>query len=346
MSKDNFYFFSEKYNLYIDKHFILNDAMSLFDDFKQGEIIQKPTGTWNYLKIWKARNKSIAEIEAEKKAEWKQLLKQKKEELSPEEYHNFRAREWARRNKKDVAERALKRYHDKKKQEEEMLEEIYNELWPVPDIRSPDIIYAEKYRKDDVDKDWKFLIYWWLTRMLYLKPHKLPKYKNPIKVSPRSWFIHLVNNNIAKQNEAYEYLLPHLWEISLLQFNLNKKQLISKHPTRKCKHKMLELCKVSNIPTHTLCNVASAMLRDKLIKSMCYLGRVSYLVGDIIISQNGNVFRPSLDGTIPWLTPDTVDELHDKRVDFIRNKKEGVDVYVLRDCYLSKVWDFYYIIPT
>ena len=100
---------------------------------------------------------------------------------------------------------------------------------------------------------------------------------------------------------------------------------------------MLELCKASNIPTHTLCNIASAMLRDKLIKSMCYLGRVSYLVGDIIISQNGNVFRPSLDGTIPWLTPDTVEELHDKRVDFIRNKKDGVDVYVLRDCYLSKV---------
>jgi hypothetical protein len=48
---------------------------------------------------------------------------------------------------------------------------------------------------------------------------------------------------------------------------------------------MLELVNASSISQNQLFSVASAMLRDRYICSEVYMGRVSYLVGDIIITQ-------------------------------------------------------------
>ncbi len=100
-----------------------------------------------------------------------------------------------------------------------------------------------------------------------------------------------------------------------------------------------------------VCSVASAMLRDKYIISEVYLGRVSFLVGDVIISQAGNVLRPCLENNIPWLTKDTVDELHKKRMDWLKKKTDDLKIYILRDTYLVKYQlnereKMFYIIPT
>ena len=114
---------------------------------------------------------------------------------------------------------------------------------------------------------------------------------------------------------------------------------------------MREIVDSTDISNNQLCSVASAVLRDKYIMSELYLWRCSFLVGDVIITQNWNVIRPLLENNIPWLTVDTVEELHQKRMDYLKKKTDDLKIYALWDCYLTKVWlnereYFYYIIPT
>lgn len=95
----------------------------------------------------------MEEKEKRELEEYKAKRAAAKKNMSAEEFKNFTAREWARRNKEVVAQKALARYHRKKAETDAMLEEIYNELWPIPDIRSIDKIYTEKYREDDINCD-------------------------------------------------------------------------------------------------------------------------------------------------------------------------------------------------
>lgn len=83
---------------------------------------------------------------------------------------------------------------------------------------------------------------------------------------------------------------------------------------------MLPLVHNSDISDNQICCVASALLRDKYIVSELYMGRVSFLLGDVIVTQAGNILRPSLENNIPWLTKDTVETLHKKRMDWLKKK--------------------------
>lgn len=114
---------------------------------------------------------------------------------------------------------------------------------------------------------------------------------------------------------------------------------------------MRELCDATDISKNQVCSIASAMLRGKYIASEIYMGRVSFLIGDVIITQAGNVLRPCLENNISWLTPSTVEELHKKRLDWLKKKTDDLDIYVLRDTYLVKYQPnerekMFYIIPT
>jgi hypothetical protein len=113
---------------------------------------------------------------------------------------------------------------------------------------------------------------------------------------------------------------------------------------------MRELCDATNISKNQVCSIASAMLRDKYIASEIYMGRVSFLIGDVIITQAGNVLRPCLENNIPWLTKDTVSSLHDDRMKYLKKKKD-LDIYILWDTYLVKYQpnEFeqrFYLVPT
>ena len=88
------------------------------------------------------------------------------------------------------------------------------------------------------------------------------------------------------QDKAYEYIKPHLDEISLNDFCLSKKQFFTKAPMWCGSGRMQELLSGTSISNNQICTVASALLRDKYIASELYMGRVSFLVGDVIITQN------------------------------------------------------------
>lgn len=325
--------------------------MSLFNDLKW-EIIQNPKATYNYVKVLKKEKETEEDEEKRLKKERKELLAQKKQELPKEEYDKRRVKEWYKRNKERYAKKQLERYHKEKAEEEEMIEGIYKDIYDtIPDPINWDKYYTKKYREDDINYEGKFKFSWWASRLNWVKPSREKRYDNPIRIHNHwalNWMITSLGN---MQDKAYGLVKEHINEIDLKNFCLSKKQGLTKNPMWVTSWKMRELLQVSNISNNQICSVASAMLRDKYIVSEIYMGRVSFLIGDVIITQAGNVLRPCLENNIPWLTPDTVEELHKKRLSWLKKKIDDLDIYILRDTYLVKYQpnEFeqrFYLIPT
>lgn len=325
--------------------------MSLFNDLKW-EIIQNPKSTYNYIKVLKEEKESEEEKEKRLKDEWKNLCAQKKQELSKEEYNKRRIKEWYNRNKERYSEKQLKSYYKRKEEEGMIIEGIYKEVYdPLPEPINWDKYYAKEFRDDDINYEGKFKFSWWASRLNWVKPSKEKAYTKPVKVYNFANLWWVLSNLWRIQDRAYEYLKPHINEINLGDFKLSKKQSLTKNPMRVVWWNMRKLTDNTDISMNQLCSVASAMLRDKYIISEVYLGRASFLVGDIIISQAGNIYRPCLENNIPRLTSDTAGELHKKRLDWLKKKTDDLDIYVLRDTYLVKYQlnrreKMFYIIPT
>ena len=325
--------------------------MSLFNDLKW-EIIENPKSTYNYLRVRREEKETEEEKEKIRKKEWKELCSQKKQEMSKEEFYKWRVKEWYQWHKKEQSKKQLEKYYKDKAEEEAMIEGIYKDVYDIlPEPVNYDKLYMEKYKDDD-------RIYWgrykfsrWASRLNYVEPGKEERYMSPIKVY-NPWAFGNIFSKLGKiQSEAYEYLKPLIWETSLWEFHLAKKQFLTKNPMWVTKWRMREICDATNISKNQVCSIASAMLRDKYIASEIYMGRVSFLVGDVIITQAGNVLRPCLENNIPWLTPDTVEELHKKRFDWLKKKIDDLNIYILRDTYLVKYQpnEFeqrFYLIPT
>lgn len=303
--------------------------MSIFNQI-QWAIIENPYN----LKENKERRKE----EKDDAEEWKELCKKKKEELPKEEYVKWRKKEWYKMNKSRRLEKQLERYHRNKVEEEILLEDIYKNVYdPLPEPINYNKLYAEKYDKDDRDGNWKFRFYWWASRLNHMMVSELPKYESAIKVYNR-WAINLMLSQLWKmQDGAYEYIKPHIDEFTIKDLKLSRKQFFTKSPMWVTNERMQKLLAATSISNNQICTVASALLRDKYIQTELYMGRVSFLVWDIIITQGGNVFRPILENNIPWLTKDTVEELHQKRLDWLSWKTDDLQVYALWDCYLLKI---------
>ena len=315
--------------------------MSLFEDFIQWEIIKNPKGRVSYKKSLKQK-KQKEEVKT-----WAEMRKEAKENMSSEEYMKWLQKESYKRRKEKIA----KKYQENKLEKEAYIEEIYKEIYDtIPDPPNYDKIYAEKFDKDDRDSWGKYRYYWRCSRLNYIKVSTLSKIKYPIKVYDRN-FAHLTSNLNRMQDRAYEYLKPYIKGLDIKDFKLSKKQFFTKAPMRNTWEKMRWIINATDISNNQLCSVASAMLRNKYIVTELYLWRVGFLVGDVIITQNWNVIRPLLENNIPWLTVDTVEELHQKRIDYLKKKTDDLEIYALWDCYLIKVQPneretYFYITPT
>lgn len=315
--------------------------MSLFSDFTQGEIIKNPKATYSYKKALEIKK------ETEPVKTWKEIRKEMKEKLSPEEYKKWFQKETYQRKKEDIA----KKYQEDKAEKEAYIEEIYKEIYDtIPDPPDYNKIYAEKYDADDRDWNHKFRFYWWNSRLNYIKASSLPKYKQPIRVFPRNFTLMMVRLG-DMQDRAYKYIKPHIEELNIKDFKLSRNQFFTKAPMWVAGLKMRKLMEATDISNNQVCSVASALLRDKYIVNELYLWRCSFLVWDVIITQNWNVIRPMLENNIPWLTKDTIEDLHQKRMGYLKRKTDDLQVYTLRDCYLIKVQldkkePWFYIVPT
>lgn len=317
--------------------------MSLFNDL-QWEIIERPRTTWAYHRILKEKNKG-------EQKERKELMKEKRKELPPEEYKKRWQVNHYKRKRKEIIEKTRKRRKEDKEDMNKFLEEIYEEVYWDRGGANRDEYYYKKYFNDDTDSEWRHRYYRRASRMRWLMPSKLKKIEYPIRILERKWMKEMFTSKSKIQDDAYKCLKPHIGEITMSDLKIAGKQFFTKSPMRVTKGKMQELANNSWIPKNQLCCVASAMLRDKYICSELYLWPVSYLIGDVIISQGGNIFRPILGNSLPWLTKETVEELHEKRMKYLKKENDDVPIYVLRDAYLikipvNKLENLFYIVPT
>ena len=341
------------YSIYrIQQVLFIHPTMSLFNEI-QWQVIESPKSTYNNIKIRKEKKeKDNKENEKKKKQEWKKLCEQKKEELWEDEY---KKRYWKQRykdNREYHIQKEINRQREKKKEEDAMIEEIYKNVYDIiPEPIDIDKFYADKYDKDDRDGNNKYKFYRRCSRIIFMKTCKMKNYTRPIKIYNR-WRLNLMFSALWKaQDRAYEYIKPHIEKLNIKDFKIPKEQFFTKSPMRTSSELMQKLISSTDIPNNQIYSVASALLRDKYIQTELYMGRLSFLVGDIIITQNGNILRPILENNIPWLTKDTVEELHQKRIDWLKRKTDDLKVYALWDCYFLKIqpneWEtLFYFTPT
>ena len=113
--------------------------MSLFDNMKTGEVLDRSHLHFQDTQIKKKQKKTKKQLTE------KEIMAQKKEELSEEEYFKWIRRYWYYRNKEHVA----KKYQVEKHEKEEILEEcwsILDEMYPAQ--TSIDEQYLAEYLKD------------------------------------------------------------------------------------------------------------------------------------------------------------------------------------------------------
>ena len=323
--------------------------MSLFDEFQQWQIIQKPRQTKSYERVLASKKNKTKE---ELKQEWKELCKQKKAELSEEEFIKWRQKEWYKRNKERVIEYNIERYYRDKADEEAMIEEIYKNVYDtLPEPINYDKLYAEKYDADDRDWNGGFRFYRRASRLNRVHANRCVAITHPVRVYNRGGFGILISKLGNEQNRAYEYIKPHIDEIGIKDCFLAQEQWLTKLPMWITKNRMRELTEATDISKNQICSVASALMRDKYIASELYLWRVSFLIGDVIIDSSGHLFRPILENNLSRLTPETVEQLHQDRIDWLHRKNDTLPIYVLWDAYLieKKINErekYFYIVPT
>lgn len=324
---------------------------SLFNEL-QWDLIEKPQFTKSYRKVIAKNRESKEEKEKIEKEEWLELCKEKKKELWEEDFRKWWQKEYYQRNREKCKERELERYYRRKKDEEIMLDEIYKEVYdPIPYPINYNKFYAEKYKDDDTDSAWWFKFYRRASRLNRVHANLCDAITTPIRVYNRWWFGIMFSKLGKMQDRAYEYINPHLSEITIKDMFLAQEQFFTKLPMWITKWKMRELTEATDISKNQVCSVASALLRWKYIRSELYLWRVSFLIWDVIISQSWNIFRPILENNLPRLTKDTVEELHQKRFDWLYRRIDDLPIYVIRDAYLIKIpinerEILYYIVPT
>lgn len=311
--------------------------MSLFNDLQSG-LIEKPKQTWSYKKI-RLQKQQKEETKTEK-----QIRKEMKEKLPEKEYRKrYHHREYMKRT-----ELYKQKYEEKKKKQTQELLDLINEIWPDEEEVDWDNYYKEKFECDDKIKKWyrfyrrasKLLRYW-----------GFPEYKMPIRIHARYHIDKLIRMAMDSQHQAYQYIKPHMDEIKDCVCKMNKTQVPYDFPTYRSSEPLRSLA--DNAPLHKwyIFLVYEGMRRNKYMCSEMYLGRISFIFGDVIVTQTWNLFRISLDHNLPWLTKDTVEDIHKKRIEWRRDwTKEPPPIYVLRDAYLIKVklkeTFLYYIVPT
>lgn len=313
--------------------------MSVFNDL-QIDLIEKPTNTNYYHRI-------LNEQKKEKKTE-KQKRKEMREKLWPVEYKK-RYDKQRYKKQRDLFKQRYEEHRDAFNKG--MLNEIIDELWPGNDLTDWDKLYTKKFKEDDA-KGRAYRFSWRCSRLRSLDWSRVNKQTTPFRVANRKQMNQLIRDNTKTQNGAYEYLKPHMNDIKDCMLALNKNQLPYNYPVYVSDKELRDVVNESPVNIASTYLVFDAMRRWKYMLSEMYLWRNSFILGDVLVTGTGNLFRIALNNNLSRLTKDTVEEIHQKRMAWIKSKSNyAPPIYIVNDAYLIKVHinereDLFYIVPT
>lgn len=327
--------------------------MWYLDRFKWQKLIDKPEWLYQYRLILK----NDKELRSQR-----ELIKEMKEKLSPEEYTQWWRKQYYEKNK----ERLAKKYKEKKELEYAEIMETYHELYDdEPIVPNPKILeqqYVEEvkniYRFTSSDR-WRFS--WWKSN-IWEDRFRMKTYNNPIRICTTWWLPWTYGRLIDSQNNAYEYLKPVIDEVNLDDIMMSREQrywwtvsYVSRWRTRE----IVEEWHSWN-PT-TYCQIASAMKRWVFIRWLPYLWRYCYIVGWMLCTEKAHLMLIQPWST-KWLTKDNAIETANTVRRWFKDKtKEKIFIRRIEDCYLVRVdwahiqnskWEFennkcyqYYVVP-
>lgn len=328
--------------------------MSLFDTFKQWEIIENPS----QLKQRKERVKK--EKEDVKKQKKVQLREEMKAKLSPEEYEKWYQKEWRIHNKKRKHDWYVKDYAKVKAERDKISEEVLSEIeYKWEKEQTIDEYYIEKFREDDTDWEWRYRYSWRASPLAKINRKRTNYYERPIRIAENYNMNILVKTQSSVQQNVYELIYPHLNEIEPWSFKMAEKQKVTARPMWNMVWKILELAEESWYPKHQICEITWALQKGVYIPEEIYLWHISRIFWDVIVTSMGHMFKIALENNLKWLTPDTVEEIHQQRLNY-KKEWDKCRIYPLYNSYLIKIpackiyekdwikdyWHyFYYVVP-
>ena len=271
-----------------------------------------------------------------------------KEKMWEEAYRDWYQKEYYKNRRSEIK----KKYQEKKKEEELFVWELIDEIYAdVPEIINRDEYYTQKFRDDDtVKRGYRFA--WRSSKLANLNWKSVPKRKKPFRIGNRRSMEYSMRLLYDTQCEVYQYLSPHLEEIKNCRNYIHKKQKPYDFPLWHIDEPLKTLAEWLDMNPARVVNVADAMIRWKLIVSELYLWRTSFIFWDVLVTQTGNTYRIALENNLPWLTKDTVEDIHEKRMQWRKHKwKDKPPIYIVNDAYLVKYEPnerekIFYIIPT
>ena len=312
--------------------------MSLFNDL-QSELIEKPEWTRNYHKIREQINKK-----PEEKTE-KQKRKEMREKLSPKEYKS----RYDKQRYKKQREKFKKKYEERR---DEFNKEILDEIrWDITDPINREKFYVNKFKEDDTTAKWEYKFHWRASKLNKMDWSIIPRQTSPFRITPRAWLDAAMRELMKKQCLAYEYIKPHLDEVIDCKFWLLKKQYAFDYPAYYTTEPLTTYCNNFQFNQHRLLYVLDWMLRWKFMVSELYLWRVNFIFWDVLVTTTGNLFRIAIENNLPWLTKDTIEDIHKKRMKRYKEKAPYPPIYLVNDAYLIKIpinerENYFYIVPT
>ena len=284
-----------------------------------------------------------------------------KAKLSPEEYSKRYQKNWRAKNKKRKHELYVISHTKQQKERDEISEEILSEIeYKWEKEQTVDEYYIEKFREEDTDREWRYRYSWRASPLAKLNRRWTSYYERPIRIAENySNMNNLMNMQHTMQWEIYKFVYPHLNEIPKWSFKMAPKQKVTARPMWNMTGKILELAEESWYPKHQMCEIVWAIQNRAYIPEEVYLWHISRIFWDVIVTSMGHMFKIALEHNLKWLTPDTIEEVRQQRLNY-RGEWDKCRIYALYDAYLIRVpvckiyeedwiknyWHyFYYIVP-
>lgn len=356
MSNENFYYAYKKYNLSIETHiYSYVYLMSIFESFKEWAIIENPS----QLK----QHKDYVKKEKEKKKKTKEdkQREEMKANLTPEEYERRYQKQWRDKNKKKKHELYIVSYAKQKEERDIISEEVLSEIeYKWEKEQTIDEYYINKFKEEDTDWEWRYRYSWRASPLAKLDRRRVVKYDRPIRITENYWNINiLIKKQLSMQWDIYKLIYPRLNEIPLGSFKMSPNQKVTARPMWNMTWRILELAEESWYPKHQICEITWALQKGIYIPSEVYLWHISWIFWETIITSMGHMFKIALENNLKWLTPDTIEDVRQQRLNY-KKKWDKCRIYVLLNAYLIRVpnckiyekdwiknyWHYsYYVVP-
>lgn len=328
--------------------------MSLFNQL-QWQLIENPSQLKQRKEIVKKQKQNTKEQKR------MQELKEMKAKLSPDEYKKWYKVKRNKDNKKRRHERYVQDYAKVKAERDAISEEVLSEVeYKYEKEQNIDEYYTEKFREDDTDWEWRYRYSWRASPLAKIKRVWTQRYEKPVRITDANCgFNALIERQLKMQWNVYKLVRAHLDEIEYWTFAMAKEQKVTARPMRGMYGRILELAEESGYPKHQICEIARALKDGTYMAGEVFLWRISWIFGDVIVTSMGHMFRIALENNLKWLTPDTVEEIHQQRLNY-KHKEDKCPIRLLYNAYLIKVpackiiekdwikdyWHYsYYVVP-